>query len=802
MTTTITTIIVIIIITTWVCIPFRTIDLSGVLHHLQLKGFKTLLGYTYQNQNQIFYTPPYSAQTQAEPVAQAVPTATPTNAEVPPLLPKGKGNVCNNRKKSIVWDHFEKVDIGEGHFKAVCNYCQKTYLADSKGHGTANLLNHTPICVKNPNRKTLKGQQTLAFEPKMDGEERFQLIPTAFTVEASRKALAKMVIIDELPFRFVEGYGFQRYATTLQPKLRIRDISSRQTVARDVISIYGVEREKLRGALKGRRVCLTMDTWTSIQNMCYMSLTGHFIGDDWKLHKRILNICQVEDHKGETIGRKIEMSLCEWGINGIFTLKVDNASSNGATIKFLENVTKNWEGTILEHEFLHMRCCAHILNLIVGDGMREINASKVREAVRYVKSSPNRNQTFVGFVERLGIESKSLLFLDVPTRWNFTYLMLETAQKFEKVFIRMDFEDDSYSSYFMNKENSGGMGSPSSIDFQNCRTFVGFLKLFYNATKKFLGSSYVTANTFFDEMFVTQENISHLSKSQNHLLKNMATKMESKFDKYWEKGDKMNHLLYVAVILDLRKKLRFLKFCFSKVYRNEMADVTVELVKGSLVKLYDFYSRIDSPNVQVPSGSERTHIKGESIGCSDPYAMVNSRFDRFLEAEQSMGCSNEIDKYLAKNCESRRGDVKFEILGWWKANLDRYQVLSKLAMDVLAVPISTIASESAFSTGGCILDPFRSSLSPLMVQNLVCTQDWFQALVPISFRKSKDEVEALEDEFHDLVIRQATIGGGSSSSSKDKDRDQGHLEARASPEEVKIEIKTKVTPRQEPYQNK
>ena len=53
-----------------------------------------------------------------------------------------------------------------------------------------------------------------------------------------------MVIIDELPFRFVEGYGFQRYATTLQPKLRIRDIPSRQTVARDVIGIYGVERER------------------------------------------------------------------------------------------------------------------------------------------------------------------------------------------------------------------------------------------------------------------------------------------------------------------------------------------------------------------------------------------------------------------------------------------------------------------------------------------------------------------------------------------------------------------------------
>ena len=69
---------------------------------------------------------------------------------------------------------------------------------------------------------------------------------------------------------------------------------------------------------------------------------------------------------------------------------------------------------------------------------------------------------------------------------------------------------------------------------------------------------------------------------------------------------------------------------------------------------------------------------------------------------------------------------------------------------MLAIPVSTIASESVFSIGGRILDPFRSSLSPLMVQNLVCAQDWLKALVPIFFRKSKDELEALEDEFHDL----------------------------------------------------
>ena len=38
---------------------------------------------------------------------------------------------------------------------------------------------------------------------------------TTFTVEASRKAFAKIIIIEELSFRCVEGYGFKKYVTTL-----------------------------------------------------------------------------------------------------------------------------------------------------------------------------------------------------------------------------------------------------------------------------------------------------------------------------------------------------------------------------------------------------------------------------------------------------------------------------------------------------------------------------------------------------------------------------------------------------------
>ena len=59
-------------------------------------------------------------------------------------------------------------------------------------------------------------------------------------------------------------------------------------------------------------------------------------------------------------------------------------------------------------------------------------------------------------------------------------------------------------------------------------------------------------------------------------------------------------------------------------------------------------------------------------------------------------------------------------------NADRFSILSILARDVLAVPISTVASESVFSTGGRVLDCFRSSLTPKLVEALICSQDWLR----------------------------------------------------------------------------
>ena len=110
---------------------------------------------------------------------------------------------------------------------------------------------------------------------------------------------------------------------------------------------------------------------------------------------------------------------------------------------------------------------------------------------------------------------------------------------------------------------------------------------------------------------------------------------------------------------------------------------------------------------------------------SDRTKSYNNRFKQHLADEDNVERKSELDRYLLESSEDP--DVEdFDILMWWKMNSSRYRVLSQTACDVLAIPVSTIESEFAFSTGGRVLDLFRSSLSPNTVEALICTQNWLK----------------------------------------------------------------------------
>ena len=114
---------------------------------------------------------------------------------------------------------------------------------------------------------------------------------------------------------------------------------------------------------------MTTDTWKSIQNLNYIVVTTHFIDGDWICQKKILNFYPIANHKGDIIGRAIESCLLKRGIDQLFTIIANNANSNDVVVDYVKKKIKERDSSILGGEFMHMRCCAHILNLIVQRGL-------------------------------------------------------------------------------------------------------------------------------------------------------------------------------------------------------------------------------------------------------------------------------------------------------------------------------------------------------------------------------------------------------------------------------------------------
>ncbi|XP_026452125.1 zinc finger BED domain-containing protein RICESLEEPER 2-like [Papaver somniferum] len=392
-----------------------------------------------------------------------------------------------------------------------------------------------------------------------------------------RKELAYMIILHEYPLSIVEHEGFRRYSNALQPLFKV---VSRNTIKNDIFKIYDEEKVKIMQLLEKHqgKIALTTDMWTSKQKKGYMVITSHFIDDSWILQSQIIRFMYVPcPYTAEVLSEALMECLLDWNIDGkISTITVDNCTTNDLMIKnTLEKLSSN--SLLLGGDLFHMRCCAHILALIVKQGLEGIKGAieLIRNSVSYWKATPKRVEKFEEAARQLNIACTNKLVLDCETRWNSTYMMLNISIKYQRVFTLLKQREPQYK-YFPGEEDW-------SLGTEMCDK----LKIFYNFTEKFSGVKYPTTNLFFPSICEIRLSLNEWSKSKFDVIREMASGMIEKFQEYWMV---INGIMAVAIMLDPRFKMKLIQFYFPQIYGPSFADFEMTRVSNlcfDLAKEYE-----------------------------------------------------------------------------------------------------------------------------------------------------------------------------------------------------------------------
>ncbi|XP_056862075.1 zinc finger BED domain-containing protein RICESLEEPER 2-like [Raphanus sativus] len=624
-----------------------------------------------------------------------------------------------SRQMSDVWVDFCVIRKPNGQEKAKCNHCKNEYAWSSHGHGTTSLKRHRDVC---------KMYTRLNGKMNVNAEGRLQ--PRKYDHLVFRQLVAKTIVQHDLPYSYVE---YEKVRDTWRYLNADVKTISRNTAKKDVFRLYESERDTLKRELAGLpgRVSLTSDLWTALTHEGYMCVTAHYIDRNWKLNSKILTFCALSPpHTGMNVAMQLLESLKEWGIEKkVFSITLDNATSNDSMQDIVKSQLMLSNDLLCGGEFFHVRCATHILNLIVQDGLKVIVGSvhKVRESIKYVSASKSREELFEKCVVAAGVKEKAGLILDVQTRWNSTFYMLDRAVKYRKAFVKLEAFD-----------RRGYKMAPTAEEWTRAENICRFLRPFALITSYMSGSTYPTSNLYFYQVWLIHDWLRINEESEDEIVREMVPPMKEKFDKYWEE---VSCLFAMAVVFDPRFKLTIVDCCLGKLDMSTR-DAKLRNLRDKLSTLFESYdkkSKTYSPSTEPREMVPQNVCAEESMGMFENY----DDFFAFRKVSGVVSGKTPLEAYLDEPPLEFHNFKSLDILSWWKDNTHRYGDLSAMACDLLSIPITTVASESSFSIGSRVLNKYRSRLLPQNVQALICTRNWLKGYASYAHDEIDGEEEKL-----------------------------------------------------------
>ncbi|KAL4119444.1 hypothetical protein QTP88_012253 [Uroleucon formosanum] len=545
-------------------------------------------------------------------------------------------------------------------------------------------------------------------------------LPTHVKDETINKCV-KYCSLDIRPMSAIKGLGFceiSQFFLDTGAKYGYTDLNDilphPTTVSRHIIStatkIRKIFFKEIYSLIDGKYCASTCDMWTdNYKKNNYMTITIHFIDDQWLLHNRILYTGQYHSHETKT-GENIKKFM----INA-FTQLTEIAEGNNSS-ELMDNLTfVTDQGTNIVNalrSFKRLNCSAHLINTVLRN-LFDITFLSHTDDSGSVPLQPiihlfNECKNLVKFMKSSGKNSQlsTVLVQEVETRWNTRLLMLESIEKSLPEIIKIHGE------FFCRLQN---------INRDLLQSLITFLKIFKNASDELEGDKKPTIQKVVLFKCLIKNN---LIKYANLEINNLDENVEVNIDSIMKiLGNKALTILDNKFQLsDVHEIAVFLwpKFKMLKMFSEEngersriLGDIELRLLK-----------------FEIEDGEKRANSVTETNINSNSQELTSKEATMFSEWEDGVDerAQQLIYKYK-KELESYREEnydiSDDQILDFWSKQTLRFPYLSKLARQVLAIPASSASSERSFSVAGRVIEQRRSCIDGSTVDAILFLNSHF-----------------------------------------------------------------------------
>ncbi|POW23128.1 hypothetical protein PSHT_00550 [Puccinia striiformis] len=553
--------------------------------------------------------------------------------------------------------------------------------------------------------------------------------PAILTVSMLRTAIAYLIAEADLPYAIVEHQSFIRLLELLNPTT-INMEYGRKTIAKEVESLFHAHRDQLQQTLKDvKHLAFTLDAWTSPNQKAFMAITAHGITADWKMLEVVVAMPTVHgQHSGENFGNLFVDSLNKLGLSdALVSITADNASNNSTLARQVENRLGR---SIFKADTQLLGCMAHVINLAAHDGIKVFGVSpttdhpieqeitlnhmdsyletvqpdgaginlqtvvnRIHGLATYVRNTPQRREAFIRALDLINSQEekqisltrkgkKKMLNLDVRTRWNSTFKMLNRAlelKEWDKVTQITHFLEPLY-----------------DVTNMLCRSKYPTLSMALPIYISLIRSIYSIRSTYDAEQLIPAADV-----------------MIVKLKKYLTLALKKPAPI-CAMILDPRIKLSY----FEKTHAF-LVEHDISTLRPS--EILNVFKNEAVAFDQSPSKIGQVESPPRPMKASRKLSVIEA--DIFGQGPVLKDLDSEIQQYLSEPNEKQT----CQTLYYWSQHKKIYPSLAAMAGCFLGIPATSAPSERVFSRAKTIVGSQRHSLSTASIERLLCVKDWYQS---------------------------------------------------------------------------